>query len=229
MRKQTDQTQKWFARLAAVLLLISLLSGCSFGKMPTSPPAIDTQPTLNAIQTEMAKTAIVELTLLAPSPLPLEAEPTATQPAPTATTEVVAEGTKPPAPTATPVPPTATVPAATATAVTVSLPCRIDEARPAYGADFARKADFDGYWKVTNIGATTWDASQVDVKYIGGTRFQRDVSIMDLGKSVAKDDSYTVIVDMVAPEDYGRYSTTWAIVDGTTTLCVLSLTIDVTK
>lgn len=238
MRTKMKPMPGTLVRIAAGMMLVSLLAGCSFGQMPTAVPAENTQPTFEAIQTESAKTVIAQLTLTAPSatpPAPEGEQAPVEEAAATATTAPEQAATNTPIPTFTPVPPTPTntyvapTIAPTITNTPVTYACRIEEQSPAYGADFPRKADFDGNWKVKNTGSPTWEASQVDIKYIGGTKFQRDVDIIDLGADVAKDGTVRVIVDMVAPDQLGRFSTTWAIVQGGSTLCVMSLTIDVTE
>lgn len=137
-------------------------------------------------------------------------------------------------PSFTPAPPTLTptntlipwtnTPRATAT---YAYNCTINEQGPAYGDDFPKNAPFDGSWTVTNTGSKVWEAGQVDFKYISGTKFQDNVSALDLANDVGKDKSYTVVIDMTAPAANGRYSTTWGFVEGGNILCLVGLTIDV--
>jgi len=217
------------SRLAAMILLFSLLAGCSFGRMPTAVPEVDTAPTFQAVQTEAALTVVAELTRTAPSATPEVIQPEAATetplPEPSATTTATLV-VLPPTPTATNTLVPATL-APTLTSTPVNTGCTIVEQSPAFGADFSRNGDFDGNWKVKNIGVNTWSASAVDIKYIAGTKFQTKVDALDLPVDVAVNDTYTVIIDMRAPDATGRYSTTWAVVQGSATLCTLNLTIDV--
>lgn len=221
-------------RLAAIFLFASLVSGCSFGSMPTAAPQVDTAPTFQAVQTEAAKTVVAELTQIAPTPTLVLPSTTNTEPAPaTETAQPTMTNTSAPATVA--VPPTATftsaAPTATlrpvSTATPVNTACRIEDQSPVFGADLNRNADFDGVWKVKNTSKTIWSSSAVDIKYLSGTKFQTKVDILDLPSDVAVDGTYTVVLDMRAPDQTGRFSTTWAITQGSTALCTMSLTIDV--
>jgi hypothetical protein len=237
MKGKSNSLSKTVYRLAVILILVALLPGCSFGNLPTLSPTVDTRPTFEAIQTQSAKTVVAELTRSAVQNPPAEATPTLV--IVTATQESITNTAVPPteAPTAIPtftqVPPTPTFtripatlpPAATSTPVNVG--CKITDQSPSFGDDFPKEADFDGKWVVKNTSSTKWSSTAVDVKYIAGTKFQTKVDMYDLPADVAVDGSYTVIVDMRAPKTAGRYSTTWAIVQGGTTLCTLGITIDV--
>lgn len=235
MKLKNLSVKKFVLRAAVVVLLAALLPACSFGNIPTLEPTVDQQKTLEVVQTGVALTVEVELTRLAP-PKEEEAPPTSAPVVITATqgptaTETVTPTPVPsftpvtPSPTNTLVPPTATfLPTWTATQISG---CSITEQGVDFGDDFPKKADFDGKWVVKNISASTWYASEVDIKYISGTKFQVYVDALDLKADVPVNGSYTVIVDMRAPDAAGRYSATWAFVKGSTTLCVLPITIDV--
>lgn len=213
-------------RIAALALAaIMILSGCSApAAQSTLVPTIDLQPTLDAVAKEAAKTVVAGLTASAPTATPVV--PTSTL-APSSTP--IPSFTPPP--TFTPAPPTATfipwtaTPAVTAT----SAVCSITSASPAYGADFDKNAPFDGNWTVKNLTSTTWSKDSTDFKFISGTKFQdnKDLTVLDFKSDVAKNETYNVIVDMTAPNTSGRYSATWAFVQGSNVLCYVSLTIDV--
>lgn len=235
--KQKTQTMKFtVARIAVILVLAALLPGCSFGSMP-SVPTLDTRPTFEAVQTEAAKTVVAELTRLAPQVEPVE--PTPVIIVVTATEGATATQAVPPTaiPTFTPVVPTQTstntrVPATLAPVATntpVNANCSITSQSVSFGDDFPKNADFDGKWVVKNTGSTTWAASDVDIKYLNGTKFQTKVDAIDLGSDVEKNESYTVVIDMKTPDALGRYQTTWGFVEGGKVLCYLSITLDVTK
>lgn len=218
-----------FYQTALVLLVAVLLTGCG-GVTATLEPTIDTQPTLQMVQTEAAQTVIADLTQKAPSSTPVvitdTPAPTDT-PVPTNTPENTATFTEiPPSPTSTRIPATST-PAPTATLA--NLNCTIEEQGVGFGDDFPPNADFDGRWKIKNTGTDTWTTSAVDVKYLSGTKFQTKVDIFDLPSDVAPGGSITIFVDMRAPDTIGRYTTSWGLVQGSTTICVMSITLDVVK
>jgi hypothetical protein len=237
MKQKTQPTKITATRIAVIFLLAALLPGCSFGSMPSNAPTVDTRPTFEAVQTEAAKTVVAELTRLAPQVEPVE--PTAVVIVVTATEGPTAtEAIQPTAiPSFTPVTPTLTstntrIPATLAPVATktpVNSSCSITSQSVDFGDDFPKNADFDGKWVVKNTGTTTWSASDVDIKYLTGQKFQTKVDAIDLGSDVEKNESYTVVIDMKTPDSIGRYSTTWGFVEGGKVLCYLSITLDVTK
>lgn len=222
-------------KLATIALIAALLSGCQVTRQALEP-TVDTQPTYAAIQTQAVQTAVAQMTLLAPTAAPVlpteppvEAAPT--EPAPTdipteAPTAIPSFTSPPPTaiPTATFIPRTAT-PYPTATSSSYS--CTITELSPEFGYDMRAGGDFDGRWEVKNTGSETWEADDVDVRYISGTEFHDRVDAFDLPEDISKGETYTVVVDMLAPDSPGRYTTYWAIMRGSQTLCSLPLTIDV--
>lgn len=208
----------------AVLAIASILSGCGGATLPPEVPTVDTQATMAIVQTQAAQTVVAGLTLNAPTATPVT--PTATV---TETSAPTATFTQAP-PTNTPVPPTATFIPWTLTpsnTPTSSYKCSITEQSPTFGQTFKPKDSFDGRWVVKNTSSDTWTASNTDISYVSGTKFQENTDVVDLGADVAKDASFTVIVDMVAPEKEGTYNTSWAVRNGSTTVCMLYLTIKV--
>ncbi len=90
----------------------------------------------------------------------------------------------------------------------------------------ARNGDFDGTWTIKNTGSTTWEASAIDYKYVGGNNFQSDGrTVFDLPSNVASGDTIKIVIDMKAPSGLGTYSSQWALVKGGTTLCNLNLSL----
>jgi hypothetical protein len=216
-------------QLVSILILAALLAGCG-SATPTLEPTVDTRPTLSMVQTQAAQTMIADLTLNAPTATPIVVTdtpaPTETQ-APTNTPEVVATATfTVPPPTPTNTRPAATL-APTWTNTPASLACRIEEQGVAVGDDFPPNADFDGRWRIENTGTSTWSASAVDVRYVSGTEFHSGADVFDLPSDVAPGGEITIVIDMVAPANGGRYTTNWALVEGGTTICLMSVTLDV--
>ncbi len=87
-------------------------------------------------------------------------------------------------------------------------------------------SDFDAVWKVKNISGEDWFADSVDYKYISGTKMH-EINGYDFTQTIKDGESGNIIVDMLAPGTPGIYSTTWAIVAGSRTLCVLNITVTV--
>jgi hypothetical protein len=87
------------------------------------------------------------------------------------------------------------------------------------------REDFDAVWTVKNNTGKTWDLSSVDYKLVSGTEMQKYGKSFDLKATVKSGESIKIVVDMLAPNKAGTYTTTWAIVEGTTTLCSLPITV----
>ena len=86
--------------------------------------------------------------------------------------------------------------------------------------------DFDGNWVIKNTGTETWLHTDIDIKYISGTKFQvAGEDVLDMKSDVAHDASFTVIVDMVAPSTACTYTASWALVRSGTTVCTMPLTV----
>ena len=208
----------------AVLVIASILSGCGGGALPPEVPTIDSQATFAVVQTQAAQTVVAGLTLNAPTATPVTPSPTVTStetPAPPTATPTLALPTN--TPTATFIPWTLT-PSSTPTS---SYECDIEEQSPAFNTVFKDDESFDGRWVVENTGDETWKATNTDVVYVSGTKFQENKDVVDLSSDVDEDEKVTIIVDMVAPDKAGTYSTAWAIRSGGSTVCMLYLTIKV--
>lgn len=107
--------------------------------------------------------------------------------------------------------------------------CSLVEFSPKVGDNFLPKGEFDGRWKVKNTGDEAWEIGEVDYRYLSGTKMYKRGSAFDLPDTIEPGDTLTIVVDMIAPAELGRYTTTWGLVLNSKTFCSLPLTIDVTK
>jgi hypothetical protein len=223
--------------LVAAMVLATLASCTMFGSGPSLAPTQDPaviQATLDVAKTQAVQTVVADLTLNAPVATNTQ-PPTAT----TAPTNTLAP-TSTDIPTATMAPtftatiaPTATrtvilwtsTPAATSTPNTIT--CTLSEPVPAFGEDFKPNAPFDAAWTIKNAGSTNWSATEIDIRYLSGTKMHEGADLSDLPADVAANGSFRLIFDMVAPGTAGRYTETWALSQGNTNVCVMSITIDV--
>jgi hypothetical protein len=123
-------------------------------------------------------------------------------------------------PAATPVPVTP-VPA---TPGAVSGACQLISISPT--SSLTTYQDFDTAWEVKNTSGKTWEMTAVDYKYISGTAMH-EKAVYDLQKSVANGETFKIIVDMKAPSSAGSYTANWALVQSSTTLCNLKVTVSV--
>ncbi len=221
-------------KLILVILIAAILAGCNTAATtvaPTMASTSDQKATLDYLRTEVAQTIIAN---------PTQVPPTETQVLETNTPTVTSTPTATitPLPTSTPLPPTLTptktlvpwtstpvytsTPVSTATLTTFN--CTITSVKP---TDTVKKgSDFDANWVVKNTGTETWIHTEVDIKYISGTKMQKaGEDLLDMKSDVAHDGSYTVIVDMIAPSTAGTYTATWALQMGSTRVCTMPLTV----
>ena len=86
---------------------------------------------------------------------------------------------------------------------------------------------FDAVWTVKNTSGEDWKKDEVDYKYVGGTQMYEKNASYDLSETIKNGESGTIIVDMIAPDQAGTYSTQWDIVSGSNTLCNMMVTVTV--
>jgi hypothetical protein len=68
----------------------------------------------------------------------------------------------------------------------------------------------------------------VDYRFVNGTRMHQKDGY-DLTQTIKDGESGQIAVDMLAPGVPGIYGTTWAIVSGNRTLCILYMAVTVTE
>ena len=222
-------------KFAVVVTLLLALVGCNTpgANAPTANPQ-EVEATMAIMRTLAHESAAQNFTQTAaarPSDTPVPTE-TQAPPTRTPTQEPTATSTFPPLPTwtATRIPPTATsiftaTPVASATST--SLQCQIKSQSPALGSSMSPNNDFDMHWVVKNTGTSSWDANNVDYRYISGTKFQKYADGFDFSKTVKPGEEIDLVVDMKAPNSTGAYSATWAIVQSGQTICTLKIDLQV--
>ena len=114
--------------------------------------------------------------------------------------------------------------AATATAQASGSSCTVTSTLPTDAIKV--NGSFDTVWTVQNNSGKDWAVNSVDYKYVSGTKMH-EIDLYDLKETIKNGESGKIIVDMVAPSKPGLYSTNWAIMSGNTTLCSLSVTVNV--
>ena len=88
-------------------------------------------------------------------------------------------------------------------------------------------SNFNTVWEVRNISGYDWRTDSVDYQFISGTKMHKQAGY-DLTQTIKDGESGQITVEMVAPGEPGLYGSTWTIVSGSRTLCVLYVTITVT-
>lgn len=126
---------------------------------------------------------------------------------------VTSEASSDPKPGTTPVPTTSV--------------CSLVSVAPLRSVTMPTRYDFDAVWEVKNTSDKNWEASSVDFKYVSGQKTYKYNAVYDLPETVKPGEKITIRVDMLAPDQAGVYTTNWALVNGSTTLCNLPLTITV--
>jgi hypothetical protein len=221
-------TKQLLIRTLAGIGWVVILAGCTGAGVPA--PTLDVQPTLIAVKSLSAQTVVAGLTQSAPSataPKPTASVPavTATPPAPTATPTVV---TATPTLTLTPTPtikPTATYVIWTRTPTSSAWSCAITESLPRLNATLRPREDFDAYWMFTNTGTEKWYASDIDIRYVSGVKFQTKVDSVDLPNDVSTSGTALVRIDMLAPSDPGQYTAIWELASSERVICAMGITI----
>jgi hypothetical protein len=108
-------------------------------------------------------------------------------------------------------------------APSTSAICEITSTSPS--KTLKTREDFDAVWTVKNTSSKNWDLQSVDYKFVSGTEMHKYAKAFDFKQTVKPGESIKIVVDMLAPDKVGTYSTNWAIVQGSTTLCSLPLTV----
>ena len=223
--------------LFSIIILALLFSSCSTVSLPTATLTpyiivITNTPTMDMgpIYTEAAATIYAALTGTAsaiPTNTPIPPTATITEtPTPTITQTPSKTNTYvvyyPPTPvrTNTPKPPTAEP-------TNSDWNCEVTWQLIENGQDFSPYEPFDARWTIKNTGDNTWQADDVDYRYMSGTEIQTNGKLFDLPSTVAPGDSITITVDMKAPGSSGHYETFWALARHSDVFCWLPVRIDV--
>lgn len=241
------------ALLAAVLLLVA----CALPVLPGYPtplPTLDVEnsiiQTFSAAQTQTAallpppasavqsaaslpaSTPTLDLTL---SPLPTNTLPSNT---PTPTLRFTFTPTQKPTRTSSPlpIPPT---PSRVPTSFTkIKTPtrdpdssdkfwsCKVLSHYPADGTIFQPGEAFVASWKLKNTGGQIWLVNNVDYLYQKGTEMHLQ-NRYDIPKTVLPNETVTVKVQMVAPNEKDAYHAVWALDAGNKIFCYMKVSIRV--
>ena len=120
-----------------------------------------------------------------------------------------------------------TTPTVTGTITTPSSACTFVSQYPANNQKFTPGQLYvDLIWTVKNTSLTTWEKANVSYKFVSGTNLH-SVTTSALLADIAPDTNSTLLMDLNLPTTIGKYTETWALVQASTTLCSLTLTIEV--
>lgn len=213
--------------ITALLIIAASLAGCG-AATPTLAPTPDEAATLDAIRQEVVLTIAADMTMNAPT-MTTTAPPTETPVPATPTAEPV--NTEPPPPTATNTlapPPVATI---TMTPTPAEYSCTITGLSPAAGTDFKPGTDFDAHFTINNTGQKTLPSDDVDIVFTSGSaaKLHSGGDVLDLETSLDPGKTYNVVVDMMALDVPGNYTSTWTVRGVGRDLCSVTISIDVVE
>ncbi len=197
-----------FFFIAGLLIIGGIVLSACAGMIPISgdprtTPDANNMATQSAMQTEIAylSTKVAQIT----PPGEAAASATPVPPTPTATLE-------PPAPTAVPTP-TPVLP--TATPTTPPLPCNaalfLGDITIPDGSILSPGAGFTKTWRLQNAGACAWTTGYALV-FVDGSRLGAPGEVL-LPGDVYPGETIDLPVDMVAPDQEGRYRGNWMLRD----------------
>ena len=89
----------------------------------------------------------------------------------------------------------------------------------------APNTNFTTTWNVKNTGNSNLDSHAIDYKYIDGTVLQKYGNLYDLPSTVTPGNSVNLGVSMMSPAQTGIYTSNWAVVQGSTVICNIPVTV----
>ena len=104
------------------------------------------------------------------------------------------------------------------------LDCKVRSQSMKNGTHVGPRERFDVGWKVKNTGTATWDPSNTDFMYVGGTRMYQ-AEVLDLPTVVAPGDVIALSAALLSPKHPGTYMTVWALRRGENRFCRVSVEI----
>ena len=204
--------RKWI--VPALLAGLVILAGCSPAQATVDLDLIKTQ----AVQTVMAQ-ATLDAVLAQPTATtpPTMAPPTQTLPPawtatlerPTATTAPQKTNTS--APTATSKPPSSGGGGGAKPTAKPPQPydCKLVAQSPADGTLMNPAQPFDGRFTLKNTGTKTWTTDEFQFFHKSGEDFDASADGFFIDEEIDPGDSYTLVLDMVAPFNPGIYVGWW--------------------
>ncbi len=208
------------ATVALALVYLAIFSNPDSSLNPFPPP---TSPDNLKNPIGTATSLHLPATWTPKPPEPTDVHISAT-PIPTSTNFVLMTNTSNPGLTETPQPLIVEV---TGTPTAYKFYCNVSISKPLDGGPVEKGTDFDGRWEVTNEGTETWADTQVQMRFIGGTKLQTKRDFIDLDHDVEPGDSISFLLDMRAPSEVGTYYATWGLMDDDITICHWTIAIRV--
>lgn len=197
--------------LFCALFLLLTVSACGAPLAAATATPVEPTVDMQLLRTQVQQTVVAGLTETALA-------------MPTSTVTVTPTETATPEPTATntlvPTLPVYNTP-------TLKSGCAIVSYNPEAGTRIKIGTDFDGRWELKNTGDEKWEAGELAVKYLSGTKFQTKTDAVYSQKDVKTGKTAEFVIDMVAPKEAGRHTASWALMHDDEIICYLYLSINV--
>lgn len=193
------------------LFLLLTVSACSAPLAAATATPVEPTVDLQLLRTQVQQTVVAGLTETA---LDMPTNTVTVTPTETATPEPTATNTLVP-----------TLPVYNTP--TLKSGCAIVSYNPEAGTRIKIGTDFDGRWELKNTGDEKWEAGELAVKYLSGTKFQTKHDAVYSKKDVKPGKTAEFVIDMVAPKDAGRHTASWALMHDDEIICYLYLSINV--
>lgn len=108
---------------------------------------------------------------------------------------------------------------------TPSYSCALVSQSPANNTKFTPGEEYqDLHWIIKNKSLSTWLASNVDLIFVSGTNLH-NLKTYNLLVDTPPNTDVDLLLDLLIPSVNGTYTENWALVQGTTKLCTMNLTI----
>jgi hypothetical protein len=105
--------------------------------------------------------------------------------------------------------------------------CKVLSQNPTDYSTLPKNSDFDMRWTLQNSSDEDWDASNLDLRWLGGDKLHTRGDLLDFKGNLAPGDTTEVVIDMHTPLKTGSFYTAWALVEGSKVYCSFDLTIEV--
>lgn len=97
--------------------------------------------------------------------------------------------------------------------------CTVIYQDPQDGTSKTKATTFDVRWTIKNTSSQTWRGDSVDIRFMSGDRMHSGNDVRDMPYDVGSNGMLDLVVSMTAPATAGSYTSNWALVQGSTSVC----------
>ena len=135
--------------------------------------------------------------------------------------------TSTPVPTFTPVILPTFTPSRAAPAAHGGGSCSVTAQTPPDNSFMIAGQSFDVQWTLKNQSPQVWRSDSIDIRWMGGDKLGISQTVYDMPYDVSPGSMLIIPVKMIAPTQGGAYTSNWALVNGSVTICQFYLQIKV--